>query len=386
MFAFEKLEAQAPRMNAQNQVTDPFQSIRPYRDNEVEAVLQRLIRDDECISALTRYQFPRASSSFGWLLKPLVRIAVAARVGDIEDVQSFQMLVADYMQKMITRTTTRVSCSGLERLDPNEAYLFVSNHRDIAMDPAFVNWVRHQGGMSTVRIAIGDNLLRKPYVSDLMRLNKSFIVNRSAKGRELMTALNQLSSYIDHSVCNGHSVWIAQREGRAKDGNDRTDPALMKMFYMSHRKQRSLSEMVERLNIVPVAISYELDPCDALKAEELAAIALHGAYEKSEFEDIASIVRGITGDKGAVHVGFGEPLEGTFDSPEALAAEIDRQIYLNYRLHPSNLAAAGESVTAEQQAAFDARLASVSEEARPFLQAMYANPVRNYHLAQQEGA
>lgn len=383
---FYQSETLSARMNADKQAQDPFQSIRPYRDNEVEAVLQRLIRDDECISALTRYQFPRASGPLGWLLKPMVRIAVAARVGDIEDVHGFQMMVADYMQKMIARTTTRVSCSGLERLDPNESYLFVSNHRDIAMDPAFVNWVRHQGGMSTVRIAIGDNLLRKPYVSDLMRLNKSFIVNRSAKGREMMTALTQLSSYIDHSVCNGHSVWIAQREGRAKDGNDQTDPALMKMFYMSHRKQRSLSEMVGRLNIVPVAISYELDPCDALKAEELAAVALHGAYEKSEFEDIASIVRGITGNKGAVHVGFGEPLQGEFESPEALAEEIDRQIYLNYRLHPSNLAAAGENVTPEQQAAFDQRMNAVSDEARPFLQAMYANPVRNYHQAQQEAS
>ncbi|MBA4501132.1 1-acyl-sn-glycerol-3-phosphate acyltransferase [Marinobacterium marinum] len=371
-------------MNADKQATDPFQSIRPYRDSEVEAVLQRLIRDDECISALTRYQFPRAFGPLGWLLKPMVRIAVAARVGDIENVNGFQMMVANYMQKMISRTTTRVSCSGLERLEAGESYLFVSNHRDIAMDPAFVNWVRYQGGMSTVRIAIGDNLLSKPYVSDLMRLNKSFIVNRSAKGREMMTALTQLSAYIDHSVVEGNSVWIAQREGRAKDGNDRTDAALMKMLYMSHRKQRSLNEMVARLNIVPVSISYEWDPCDALKAQELAAVAMNGSYEKSEFEDINSIVRGITGDKGAVHVAFGTPLEGEFETPEQLAAEIDRQIHLNYRLHPTNLAAAGEAVSDSQQQAFEARLAEVDVEARPFLQQMYANPVLNQKQAEQE--
>lgn len=371
-------------MNAQHLAQDPFQAIRPYRDDEVAAVLQRLIRDDECISALTRYQFPWASGALGWLLRPLVRIAVAARVGDIEDIQGFQGLVADYMQKMIARTTTRVSCSGLEQLDPGEAYLFVSNHRDIAMDPAFVNWVRYQAGMSTVRIAIGDNLLRKPYVSDLMRLNKSFVVNRSAKGREMMSALSQLSAYIDHSISSGHSVWIAQREGRAKDGNDRTDPALIKMFYMAHRKERSLSEMAARLNIVPVSISYELDPCDALKARELAAIARDGVYQKAEFEDINSIVRGITGDKGAVHVAFGTPLAGEYDSPEALAAEIDRQIHLNYRLHPTNLAAAGEPVEADQQQAFAARLAAVEAEAQPFLQQMYANPVINRRQAEQE--
>lgn len=371
-------------MNAQTLTPDPYQSIRPYRDDEVEAVLQRLVRDDGCISALTRYQFPNASGPLGWLLRPLVRIAVAARVGDIESIDDFQQMVAGYMQKMIGRTTTRISCSGMEQLDPNEAYLFVSNHRDIAMDPAFVNWVRYQAGMSTVRIAIGDNLLRKPYVSDLMRLNKSFIVNRSAKGREMMAALNQLSSYIDHSICNGHSIWIAQREGRAKDGNDRTDPALLKMIYMAHRKQRTLSEMVWRLNIVPVSIAYEFDPCDALKARELASVALKGAYEKSEYEDISSIVRGITGEKGDVHVAFGAPLSGEFDSPEALAAEIDRQIHSNYRLHPSNLAAAGETVSVEQQQSFDARLANVSEEERPFLRQMYANPVLNQRNSSEE--
>jgi hypothetical protein len=155
------------------------------------------------------------------------------------------------------------------------------------------------------------------------------------------------------------------------------------MFYMSHRKQRSLGEMVGRLNIVPVSIAYELDPCDALKARELAAVALHGAYEKSEYEDISSIVRGITGDKGEVHIAFGTPLSGEFETPEQIAAEIDRQIHLNYRLHPSNLAAAGEAVSVEQQQAFDARLESVSDEERPFLRQMYANPVINHHNASQ---
>jgi hypothetical protein len=142
--------------------------------------------------------------------------------------------------------------------------------------------------------------------------------------------------------------------------------------------------MVERLNIVPVSIAYEFDPCDALKARELAAVALRGAYEKSEYEDISSIVRGITGHKGQVHIGFGTPLDGVFDTPEQIAAEIDRQIHLNYRLHPSNRAAAGEVVTPEEQQAFDARLAAVSEEERPFLRQMYANPVFNQRAAQQE--
>jgi len=358
---------------------DPYKEIRPYRDMEVNAVLNGLLYNDEFISAVTQYQFPRASKWFGGLMKKVVRIALAREVGDIENVRAFQMLVADYMQKMIGRTTTRLTCSGIDQLDPSDAYLFISNHRDIAMDPAFVNWVLHQYGMDTVRIAIGDNLLRKPYVSDLMRLNKSFIVNRSAKGREMMTALTQLSGYINHSIEEGHSIWIAQREGRAKDGNDATDPAILKMFYMAKRKQHSFADASKRLNIVPVSISYEYDPCDYRKANELYAKAQDGHYEKAQYEDIESIVEGITGFKGHVHVAFGDPIDADFDTPEALAGEIDRQIIENYYLHPSNLLAAGKNdeVSDEQQAEFREREQRVDNGAVDILRQMYANPVLN---------
>lgn len=365
-------------MSAQDLTTDPFQSIRPYRDNEVSEVLSRMVRDNELVDVITHYQFPRLPKFLRRLLRPAIRIALAAKVGEIESVTSFQKMVAGYMSKMISRTTSKLSCSGIDRLDPQEAYLFVSNHRDIAMDPAFVNWALYQYEMNTVRIAIGDNLLRKPYVSDLMRLNKSFIVKRSLKApREMMAAMTQLSEYIDHSVQTGHSVWIAQREGRSKDGNDKTDPTLLKMFYMSHRKQRSFAEMVERLNIVPVSISYEFDPCDAVKARELAAIAKDGKYLKTEFEDIDSIVRGITGNKGHVHVDFGEPIRGQFETPEALAEEIDRQILGGYYLHETHLAAADRAESDEAKQVFSQRLEQVDDDAKVFLKAMYANPVFN---------
>ncbi len=361
-------------------IDDPFQNIRPYHDSEVSDVLNRLIRDDELISVLTRYQFPQMASLFGWLLKPAVRIFLAQKTGEIESIQDFQMLIAGYMTKMIGRTTTRLSCSGIEDLETDEAYLFVSNHRDIAMDPAFVNWALYQNGFDTLRIAIGDNLLRKPYVSDLMRLNKSFIVNRSAKGREVLTALGQLSAYIDHSLVQDEaSVWIAQREGRAKDGNDFTDPAILKMFYMSHRKQRSFSEFLERVKIVPVSISYEYDPCDRAKAQELDAKLQGGEYQKSQFEDIDSIVTGITGDKGHVHVAFGSVITG-MNTPEELAAEIDRQIIESYYLHPSNRLAAGvdlEGIDDQQKMLFAARSEGLSASAADILKQMYANPVFN---------
>jgi 1-acyl-sn-glycerol-3-phosphate acyltransferase len=364
---------------------DPYKEIRPFNDAEVAEALTHILHDDEFISAVTRYQFPRLSDRLGWLLKPFVRIALARKVGDVASIADFQALVADYMKKMIARSTTKLSCSGIDQFDPDDAYLFISNHRDIAMDPAFVNWVRYQYGMDTVRIAIGDNLLSKPYVSDIMRLNKSFIVNRSATGREMMKALTQLSSYIDHSIQSGHSIWLAQREGRAKDGNDTADPAILKMLYMAHRKARSFPEHVKRLNIVPVSISYEYDPCDSLKANELYAKEVEGNYEKSKFEDIESIVKGITGHKGHVHVAFGDPIDGDFDTPEALAQEIDRQIISNYYLHPSNLLAAGEEVdvTDEARKGLDERLSNTVCGAEDILRKMYANPVLNQRKIQE---
>ena len=177
---------------------------------------------------------------------------------------------------MISTTTTKVEFSGLEKLTADQNYLFISNHRDIAMDPAFVNWGLHQQGLDTVRIAIGDNLLKKPFVSDLMRLNKSFIVKRSAKGvREMMAAFKALSGYIKHSLSvEKQSIWIAQKEGRAKDGNDQTDPAILKMLYMNGKGQKlAFSEYMTGLNIVPVSISYEYDPNDVAKANEIAQLA-----------------------------------------------------------------------------------------------------------------
>jgi 1-acyl-sn-glycerol-3-phosphate acyltransferase len=366
-------------------IDDPFQAIRPYHDREVEAVLQHLLHDDELMSALAHYQFPRLPIWMARWLKPVVRIALAREFGEIETVRGFQMTVARYMSKMIARTTTKLHSTGIDCIYEDEAYLFVSNHRDIAMDPAFVNWVRHQCNMDTVRIAIGDNLLKKPYVSDLMRLNKSFIVNRSAKGREMMTALTQLSEYIHHSIrVDNSSIWIAQREGRAKDGNDRTDPALLKMFYMSQRKKGSFAEMSKKLNIVPVSISYEFDPCDQAKARELAAKESQGDYQKGQYEDIESIVQGITGFKGHVYVNFGNVIENDFETPEALAAEIDRQIHLNYQCQPSNYIAAGElvGISQEQIQRFNERLEGLNALEQEKLKAMYANPVINQRNAQ----
>ena len=361
--------------------TDLFADIRPYHDDEVPAALERLMADDELLAAIAHFRFPSLSRWFGWLLKPLIRSALQRRWSKVRSVRDVQMEVAHFMERMIASTTDGVTYSGLEQLDSEKGYLFISNHRDIAMDPAFVNWGLFKCGLETVRIAIGDNLLRKPCATELMRLNKSFIVKRSVKGpREMMKAFNELSAYIAYSLADGHSIWIAQKEGRAKDGDDKTDPAILKMFYMAGKQQkRSFAEYMQSLNIVPVAISYEFDPGDEAKARELVERAQSGSYEKGEFEDIDSIVSGIVGIKGRVHVSLGKPLSGDYDSPEALALAIDQAIHSQYRLFPSNLLAAGQAdgVTAEERQRFESRLAAMPSELRDTVRAMYAKPVEN---------
>ncbi|MFB0975233.1 MAG: 1-acyl-sn-glycerol-3-phosphate acyltransferase, partial [Tolumonas sp.] len=179
----------------------------------------------------------------------------------------------------------------------------------------------------------------------------------------------------------GHSIWIAQKEGRAKDGDDRTDPAILKMFYMAGKQKKlGFVEYMQQLNIVPVAISYEYDPGDEAKARELYETSTHGSYQKSEFEDIESIVSGIIGYKGRVHVSVGKPLTEGFETPEELALAIDRAVHSQYRLFASNLLAADAAsadITAEQRAQFEQRMAAMDPKWREIAKETYARPVEN---------
>lgn len=373
-------------------MTDPFADIRPYRDEEVAEVLARLLRDPGLLDAIARLRMGVLASLVPALLRPVVRFILAREVRGVSDVAAIQTIIKHYMDRMIESSTGGFSVSGLEDLDPQQPYLLMSNHRDIAMDPAFINYALYRSGRETVRIAIGDNLLTQPWVSDLMRLNKSFIVKRSVNGpRELLAASKNLANYMKHSLLQERApVWIAQREGRAKDGIDRTEPAVIKMIGLSRNKrEQEFSEHIASLNIVPVAISYELDPCDALKASELSQLASTGSYEKGEQEDVASIGQGIAGDKGRVHVSFGTPLGTGFETPDAVAAEVDRQITRDYCLHPTNVQAYrmlhGQDAPLPDDlyleegdcsaADFEARIAALPEAQRPYALAIYANAV-----------
>ncbi|RTZ17610.1 1-acyl-sn-glycerol-3-phosphate acyltransferase [Vibrio aquaticus] len=360
--------------------TDPFIEIRPYNDDEIPAAIDRLVNDEEFISAILHHRFSNHAGWFKALMSPVVKVYLKMKWSKLNSVEAIQAEVKKYLSQTLKSTTDGVTYSGLEKLDDNQAYLFVSNHRDIAMDPALVNYGLFQNGHKTVRIAIGDNLLKKPCATELMKLNKSFIVKRSAKGpREMMKALGTLSGYIKHSLDTGHSIWIAQKEGRAKDGNDFTDPAILKMFHVEGRKQKvAFPDYVKSLKIVPVSISYENDPCDIAKAIELHAKESEGSYEKGEFEDIESIIQGIVGDKGRVHVAFGDVIDQDFETPDALAEEIDRQIHAHYKLFPINeLAAGNEQVDEAVKVKLTEKLNKLPEGAQPYLVASYANPVRN---------
>ncbi|RUR27341.1 glycerol acyltransferase [Vreelandella andesensis] len=372
---------------------DPWADIRPYMDHEVANVLERLSHDSELLNALTRFRLPRMAKWAPPVARALAGHAIRREVKGVTSVHGFQMRIASYMERMIRTTTDAFEVSGLDKLDNDSAYLFIGNHRDISLDPAFVNYALYLAGRDTVRIAIGDNLLKKPYVTDLMRLNKSFIVPRSARGkRAMLAAYQQLSAYIRHSITvDQHSIWMAQREGRAKNGIDRTEPAIIKMLTMARRnaeRDMVFGEAIAELKLVPVSISYEYDPCDLQKAQELHDIATEGSYTKSEFEDIRSIVSGITGPKGRVQLRFGSPVGADMATPDEVAAEIDRQVIGGYRLYPSHylaLEALGESpeliarktITRQDRDRFNARLASIPEALRPYWLAQYANPVKH---------
>jgi hypothetical protein len=327
-------------------------------------VLGRLLAEPRIASATAQFVFPRATRFWPALAVRLARRQLHRKLRGVASVAGVQAFLAGLFARMIEDTTDGFSVSGMDQLAPGGSFLFVSNHRDIALDSGFMNWALFEGGRATSRIAVGDNLFGVDYAADLMRLNKSFIVKRGAKGAKAAYAAMSLTSrYVRHSLEEGVSVWIAQREGRAKDGIDRTE-------------------------LVPVSVSYELDPCDRMKARELFLTEQDGSYAKPDDEDLTSIVTGIMGYKGRVHLAFGTPLHGTFEDAEAVARAIDAQLIPNLRMFPTHREAArllgDTSVVVEKEpdgpalAAFRERVAATPDAHRPFLLRQYASALSNH--------
>lgn len=364
---------------------NPFDDIRPYNDAEVGPAIKGLLADQEFIRTISPFWFPKIASHFPGFAHLVVKYRLSKKAKHINSVRQVQILLERYLDEIIRRTTTELTISGMSGLNPAKAYLFISNHRDIVMDAAIMNYALFHNGFETVEIAIGDNLLQRPFVAVLLRLNKCFIVNRSARGiREKIQAYKNLSNYINHRLKEGRSIWIAQREGRAKDGLDKTDPAIIKMLYMSQKKRGvSFSDHIRSLNVVPVTIAYEYNPCDERLSRELQEWRKKGHYAKASDEDFRSIIAGMTGYKGRVHVNFGHILGEGLSNPEAVAEAIDRQMTENYFLHPSNVIAARkrdpsiqiqQTVPEEKEREFMRRLENCHEELREIILEIYANP------------
>ena len=368
-------------------------NIAPYKDEDVPHIINRLVNDDSFIEAIGRLKFKGWYSLLSLILKPKIRSFVKSRAKNIHSIHDFQMEIEPILAKVLSNTTEAFTVSGLDNLDPNQSYVFLSNHRDIAMDPTFVNWALHTGGFQTVRIAIGDNLVKRPFVGDLMRLNKSFIVKRNISGpREMLQTYSTLSHYIRNSIEEKHSIWIAHREGRAKNGIDRTDPAILKMLAMGGKsRNESFRQSVEALRIVPVSISYEFDPCAPMKARELAITERDGEYIKQPNEDVASIARGIMGWKGRVHLHFAPPLTEVPEKPQELASLIDHQIIIAQQVFDTGRFAEAilrqhdlpEDLLPDVKKRFQSLVSGTPEKYRDKLLEIYANPLRQLALHQQ---
>ena len=319
-----------------------FKEISPYEDNEVPEAIIRLKSNNSFLSKFSPFFFPKISSVFPYLGNILFKLKFIKYFRSSSTVKDFQQNLAPFFTRMIESTTAGFSVSGEENLT-NKTTLFIGNHRDIALDAAFLNYALLQKGLNTARIAIGDNLLDKDFAEELMRLNKSFVVHRNIKGiKETYKKLHRLSSYIYKSIVeDSESIWIAQREGRANDGNDLTDAAVLKMLFLSNRKKMKIQEWLEKVNLTPVVISYEFNPLDILKKQGKRSLEELEKANKNE-RYISELINGITGYKGGVHLHICKPVLNKINSFDQLVAEINDSIQGNYKLWPSNNFAVNE--------------------------------------------
>lgn len=363
---------------------DEFDDIRPYTDEELPERLATLVRDPGLVQMACRIQVPFLYRFMPLPARWIVGSALRRRsrsIGNLKDLQSF---LASYVERMIRSTTDGFSHSGAEHLPKNEPCLYVSNHRDIVLDSILVNYALWVNGVPLTQNAVGDNLLQGGLGNELMRLNRSFTVVRGAETRRAQYhALLKTSRYIRRTIEHGESIWIAQRQGRSKDGFDRTDPAILKMFQLAYRSdQMNFEEWLSRVNVVPVSLSYEMDPCAPMKAHELFVTETTGSYTKDLREDFRSIAKGIKGFKGRVHVSFSTPVQPLYSTADELAAQIDQQmcsckkIFETYREAKRLLETNSEAsllAPGRIRHEFEQQLSNTPEEERSHLLVQYAN-------------
>ena len=368
---------------------DPFLAIRPYQDNEVQDVLDSLISNKDVLKSLMGLQYPKYLAKIPFF-RSAVKILLRSKVKKIRTIDDYQEIFKGLMDQMIKTSISNFTVSGIENLDTDSSYLFISNHRDISLDAALLNLSLSRAGHKTFNMAVGNNLMKEKWASDLMRLNKSFIIQRSGSKKEIYTGLSLASQFIQHTILEANeSIWIAQKQGRAKDGIDATDPAMLKMIHLTQRKKQTLGEYFNALKVVPVSISYEFDPNDCVKAIELSSIEENKQYQKSDNEDLNSIANGINGQKGNVNIDVSKPIVLSDEaSYEVVANQISNSILSMYHLQPTNFAAAemlkinhqckntfDDSDIALAKNLLSKRMNSLNDGARSKFLNQYANPV-----------
>jgi len=377
-----------------------FEDIRPYYDTEVNDAIREII-DHPMLKAMMNFSFPDDKDEY-W--KKLLL--------HCHSIRDFQInFIYPAIQKVLEKSSSGLSTSGFENLEKNASYLFISNHRDIILDTSLLNASLYEHGLRMTTSAIGDNLVKKPFLRTLARLTRSFIIKRGIPSRELLQSSKTISSFIRHSLLReNRSVWIAQREGRTKDGNDMTHKGVLKMIGMATEPGENILDCFKKINVVPVSISYEYDPTDVLKMPELLAKARSEAYIKGENEDFHTLLNGIIGQKRGIHIHIGNVLtdeietisktvSGNVRQVQELADLIDRQIVLGYRLWPTKYIASdllhntdqfADKYTQEEKELFERRFRKGVDQSDPmavksFL-AMYANPVANQMKITEQSA
>ncbi|HEY0031462.1 MAG TPA: 1-acyl-sn-glycerol-3-phosphate acyltransferase [Bacteroidia bacterium] len=315
-----------------------FEDIRPFYDHEAREVMQRL-KNDPLFYQLVKYIWP-----------DMTKEEAFAKADKVNNNMAFQLeFMHQAIRVIVARSSDGLTCSGFENLDPNQAYLYIANHRDILLDSAILQILLVEHGFETSEITFGNNLMQGDFITNFGKLNRMFTVLREGNSRELYEISQKLSAYIRHTIKHKNvSVWIAQRNGRTKDGNDMTQTGLIKMLNMSGGKD--FTENMKDLKIVPLSISYEYEPCDDLKVQELYLSSLHSKYVKAPGEDINSIINGITQPKGRIHMAAGKPIDAELYALEKIPNEnekikqlvniIDEQLYNNYQLWPIHYIAA----------------------------------------------
>jgi 1-acyl-sn-glycerol-3-phosphate acyltransferase len=367
-----------------------FDAIRSFYDSEINEGIIKVI-DHPMMKALMNFCFPGVEDEI-W----------KEQLRKTHSIRDFQCNFIYYgVQQVLEKSSEGLTTSGFEKLDKNTSYLFISNHRDIVLDTTLLNSCLFEHGLDMTSSAIGDNLVKKSFLKILAKLNRNFLVQRGLTPRELLGSSKLLSEYMAQLLLHeNRSVWIAQREGRTKDGNDATNPGVLKMIAMGS-DEPNVMDYFKKIKIVPVSISYEYDPTDALKMPQLLAEANNEIYIKEKNEDFKTLLSGIIGQKKRIHIHIGDVLDTEIDEikknvdttnkqVQALAQVIDDSILSNYKLWTTNFIAYdilnnstrfSHLYTENEKLLFERRLELRIDHEHPvakqgFLD-MYANPVVN---------